>query len=403
MDKLIMVLAGSLWQIPLVKKVRSMGFKSLVLNLYEDSPAFAYADYHEVVDILDKEACLEIGKKFNVSAVLSDQSDIVMPTIAYVADNLKLYSLGSQCAALFTNKFLMREFSSLHKFPVPEFKVCRKFEEAEAFFVRLNNAIIIKPLDSNSSRGVFKITSREQLRENFDSSLSFSRVEKAVIAERYIEGVEFTLDGLKVGQKHITLAVSEKKHYLHNENIAYQLFFSHSNETFDYDILRSVNDKFVELSGLPDGCLTHAEYKFQDGHFYLIEIAARGGGNLISSDIVPIMSGVDNYTYLINSGLGIPNTNEIKIKDEFKDRCAVLFFFDAPFKGGIVKEIEGVNIINTLPNIIDFKLNFKVGDKIEKAQNDSNRIGYYIAFADSQDDLKYTMDTISKNFRIKLD
>ena len=40
------------------------------------------------------------------------------------------------------------------------------------------------------------------------------------------------------------------------------------------------------------------------GKYYLIEIGARGGGNLISAVIVPLMSGVDNYAYLVDSCFG---------------------------------------------------------------------------------------------------
>ena len=101
---------------------------------------------------------------------------------------------------------------------------------------------------------------------------------------------------------HTCLAISEKKHYSYNENIAYELFFSHDNPNFDYDLLRRTNDQFVNLSGLPFG-LTHAEYKFQDGQFYLIEIGARGGGNLTCRRLYHVCPGYDNYEALIKMAL----------------------------------------------------------------------------------------------------
>ena len=58
-------------------------------------------------------------------------------------------------------------------------------------------------------------------------------------------------------------------------------------------IVRRYNKEMVCKMGLPFG-LTHAEYKYMNGEFYLIEIGARGGGTKISSDIVPYMSGVDS-------------------------------------------------------------------------------------------------------------
>jgi len=248
---------------------------------------------------------------------------------------------------------------------------------------------------------VFEIDGQtKNLEALFAESLSFSKIEKAVLAEEYIKGTEFTVDGIVLNDGHHCLAISEKKHYPHNKNIAYELFFSHHNDRFDYDQLRATNDQFVNLSGLKEGCLTHAEYKYENGVFYLIEIAARGGGNLISSHIVPIMSGMDNYQCLINTCLGNPDSTHLPAEETNRERCAVLYFFDTPGTGGVVSRIEGEDFLKDTPNIIKYKLNFSVGDKIEKAANDSKRIGFYIAYAESRDSLLALMDTINQKVKI---
>ena len=59
------------------------------------------------------------------------------------------------------------------------------------------------------------------------------------------------------------------------------MYFTHTSKEYDYDKLRAYNDSFVMKTNLQFG-FTHAEYKCEDGDFYLIEIAARGGGNMIS-------------------------------------------------------------------------------------------------------------------------
>lgn len=65
--------------------------------------------------------------------------------------------------------------------------------------------------------------------------------------------------------------------------------------------------------------ITHSEYKFEDGDYYLIEMAARGGGSRIASDIVPFMSGVDNYQLLINAALGqTPSVEDLHTSDAEK-------------------------------------------------------------------------------------
>ena len=51
----IMVIAGGDWQIELIKQAKQMGHYVICSNLYENSPAFSYADACEVANVLDKE------------------------------------------------------------------------------------------------------------------------------------------------------------------------------------------------------------------------------------------------------------------------------------------------------------------------------------------------------------
>ena len=80
----------------------------------------------------------------------------------------------------------------------------------------------------------------------------------------------------------------------------------------------------------------------------------------------------------------------------------MLHFFDAPSDGGIVEDIEGIDILEKHHGIIKWELNFKKGDYIEKAKDDSKRIGFYIAYAESDKQLRQLMEEIDKSFKIKL-
>ena len=104
-----MVIAGGDWQIELVKKAKKLGHKVICSNLYEDSPAFPFADYCEVANVLDKEKNLEIARKYKPDAVISDQSDIAVPTVAYLNEKLGLKGIGTELAALFSDKSAQRE------------------------------------------------------------------------------------------------------------------------------------------------------------------------------------------------------------------------------------------------------------------------------------------------------
>ena len=111
----IMVIAGGDWQIELIKKAKQMGHYVICSNLYEDSPAFPYADACEVANVLDKEKNLQIAQKYQPDAVISDQSDIAVPTVAYVNEKMGLRGIGTDKADIFTDKKLLCRSTNLRK------------------------------------------------------------------------------------------------------------------------------------------------------------------------------------------------------------------------------------------------------------------------------------------------
>lgn len=398
----VMVLAGSKWQIPFIKKLKEMGHYVINVNPYEDSPAFPYADEFVLADILDRERCQQIAREKQVDAVMSEQCDIAVPVIAEISEKLGIPTIGVSAAELYTDKWKMREFLMNNGLPCPMYKKCTSYQQATEFLATVEKKMIIKPMDSNSSHGVFTVYPGEDFSERFFEALRFSKCEKAVLCEEYIEGTEFTVDGIQTKEGHVCLAISEKKHFAHNENVANMLYFSHKNEKFDYEKLRKTNDRYVELSGLPYG-LTHAEYKYENGEFVLIEIGARGGGCLIASHIVPMVSGVDNYELLIRGTEqgGILYCPEVK--DAYKDRCAVLKFFETPRGGGTVTKLRGRELLEDNEKVLAWQFNFSEGDVIVPAKDDSTRVGFYIAYGETEDELRDLMEQIENTVSIELE
>lgn len=399
MSKKILVFPGTQWQVPLIEKIQEMGHQALVVNPDPNAPGMKKANLCLISDIFDKQRIVEFGRAQKIDAVMSDECDIAMNMVAELGKAFNVPTMDEETAALFTDKFLMREFSKKHGLKYPEYKFCKTVEDAISLQKEINKPIIIKPLDSNASHGVFKCSNEDEIRKHFEESMSFSRVEKSVLAERFIVGTEFTIDGVKTPHGHYTMAISEKKHFAHNESIANELLFSHYNPNFDYDKLRATNDAFVMKSNLQFG-FTHAEYKFEDGEFYLIEIAARGGGNMISSCITQYMTGYDTYRYLVDCATGNLHDEDFSLRPEYKERAAVLKFFETPGGGGKVREIKGLDYLGNEPDIKHYRLNFKMGDTIENALNDSVRIGFYIVCSENMQRLREVIANVENKFNI---
>ena len=397
----IMVLPGTIWQVPLMNKIKSMGHELYLANPVKNKGVYEIADHFLETDIFAYDTIISYCKSEGIDIVMSEECDVATDAVARYNKALGANCISEEIANLFTNKFRMREFCKEHGFnPIPHCR-CRTQFEAVEFYRQNGPKLIMKPLDSNASHGVFTIQSEKDIAEKFDETLRFSRNSKAVLLEKYIEGTEFTVDGIMTENGHVTLAISEKGHYEHNDNIANSLFFTQQNPRFNYDLLRKTNDELLNATGLPFA-LTHVEYKFQDGKYYLIEMAARGGGNLISAIIAPFMAGVDNYDYLIKKTLDA-NYSCMITADIDNDRTAILKFLDFPCEGGVVKAIHGEDYLQNDPRIKSYKLNFSVGDYIHQPESDSVRIGYYIICADTREEFDEVTRNISEKLKIDLE
>lgn len=400
----VIVLPGTKWQIPLINKLKKRGFKVIVFDYYENQPAYKYADGYEIVNILDKEKVYELAQKYKPIAVMSDECDIATPTIAWVSEQMEKPSIGVELAALYTDKFRMREFMKNNGFATPIFYKCTTVNEAIQKFKSFGEKMIIKPLDGNSSRGVFSIESEEDIKNHFNKAMSYSKVEKSVLLEEYIEGDEFSIDGIMTNQKYYSLAISHKKHYSYNENLDQELIFKYRDEKYNYDLLRRTNEEYVKKTKLPFG-LTHAEYKYRDGKFYLIEIGARGGGNLISSVINPNMTGIETQEALIDWSISRKKAECMKIKyaDNYKERCALLSFFDIGNREGIIREIKWIDYLEKEKCIKSFYFEYKKGDTVKKVEDGGNRFGYYIACCNSLEEIERIKNNVKKEVSIEFE
>lgn len=391
-DKSIMIIPGGEFQIPIIKKAKELGFKVIVTDKNKDAAGFLYADFYKCIDTCDRDLLLKYVQEVKPNGIITDQTDMAVNTVAYLNEKNSSNGISVEKANLFTNKYLMRDFCNKNGFNYPQYKLCSDIDEVKDFCNKVGFPIILKPLTNQSSKGVNKVNSEDEIIVKYKDTFNFSN-NKKVLAEKYIDGIEYTVEGFKTKEKHISLAVSEKKHFKNNEMVACKLLYLNTDNNVKFDRLKDINNSLIEKMQLPFG-ITHAEYKHCNGEFYLIEIAARGGGTKISSDIIHRMSGVDVNELLIKYALNAEFDKDIVI--EKNETFMILEFFD--IKCGKVKDISGIQAIKAMNNVIELKLNFAIGEYVGNPEDDSKRAGYYIAVGKDLQEI----DEISNNIKNSL-
>jgi len=378
MSKLIHIVGGGYNQMQLVKKAKAMGFKVLLTDMFDSPPCKPLADIYEKIDTVDKENTYNASVRHKIDFIITDQTDVAVPTVAYIAEKLGMPGIGYETALKFTNKHYMRE-GLKDKLPhnIPAFHFFTDYNKAVAFCEAHKNIedLLVKPVNSQGSKGVFRLTP-----EGFSNMIQVAFNESrsgGVLVEQFLEGDEYSVEGFKNGNEIHCLALTKKYHYKTNDCIDEKNAWL-GNVPGDIEkSLFDLNKKVVTALGLPFG-ITHAEYKMSKGVPYLIEIAARGGGGSISSKIVPFLTGFEPIQALLNKITG--NEKPIVIED-YRKKFAILKFFN--MKPGKIGKLEIDN--NITKDTIEFNFDLKEGDTIKPVLDSRDRPGYFVVAGTDRD------------------
>ena len=128
--KRVLMLGGSNFQIPIIKKAKEMGLYVITCDYLPDNPGHKFSDEYHNVSTTDKEGVLELAKSLNIDGIVCYASDVSAPTAAYVAEKMKLPSQPYNSVYLLTHKDLFRKFLKENGFNVPKAQGYSCIEEA---------------------------------------------------------------------------------------------------------------------------------------------------------------------------------------------------------------------------------------------------------------------------------
>jgi phosphoribosylamine-glycine ligase len=231
---------------------------------------------------------------------------------------------------------------------------------------------IIKPVDNSGSRGVRRVETLAEFQLAFDDAKKFSRSKK-VIAEEWIAGNEYTVELFLVNGKVSLLGFSKKTHIPHPYCVSICLeYYPYKLDPFGEAIVNEAI-KATKAVGLKNGP-AHIEIIYSSLGPMLVEIAARGGGFKIFSEILPSISGVNQTSAVIDLSLGtFPSVEPLY------EYSSILKFFN-PVGSGKIQSVDGIECARKVKNIFEVMLNDDAFRKnYQGIRSDGDRLGYIIA------------------------
>ncbi|RAX51429.1 hypothetical protein CCY99_09115 [Helicobacter sp. 16-1353] len=398
MKKLLM-LGGSYFQIPAIKKAKEMGLYVITCDYTPTNPGHSISHEYHNISTTDKNSILVLAKKLKIDGILAYASDPAAPIAAFVAENLGLPTQPLKSVEILTNKHLFRDFLAKNGFKSPKSTSFKNLDSALDCFADFNPPLILKPVDSSGSKGVFRIESKQDLIKYFDKSLLFSK-SQTLILEEWIDfdGYQIAGDGFSINGELIFSGFANEHFDKSNINpfVPIGESFPYIGTKSDYKILKEQIQKVLSLLNLQNGAYNF-DIRLKNKKVHFLEIGPRNGGNLIPQ-VIQKTFGVDLVRASICSSLGMD-------LEWFRDEVAksrILGHFACYVlhskKSGIFHSLEFKQ--NLKKDIVFHQLFIKSGDEIKSFSGSNATLGMIIFRSNSTDEMLYRMENMD-NF-IKL-
>lgn len=399
MKEKIMILGAGRGQVSLINICKQYGLETIVVSVDGDYPGFSIADSIYKVDIKEKDKILSIAKDEGVIGIVTTEVDAAVPTAAYVSDKLQLPSIGYDVSLKFTNKNMMYQEAGKISIDVPKFSAVSSIDEAIFVADRIGYPLIMKPVDGTASKGVFKVQNSDELNLYFNDSLKCSDM-KEILIEEFISGQEYVIEAFTNNYQVTNLIVGHRDYFdLPNTFIPKASVFTDANSTISNIEKRilEINKTLIIGFGLKFG-ITHAEYIYnkQTDKIYLVEIAARGGGVRISSDLIPLGCGINAEKLLVEAILGkIEENKTIRLTKG----SSAYFTYLLP-EGKIVK-IENTEKVEEIKGVHRaFFDNVYVGMNTPKVSDKSSRKGPILVYGKTKKECYEVIDKVKSVLKI---
>ncbi|MEG0943049.1 MAG: ATP-grasp domain-containing protein [Angelakisella sp.] len=354
----------------------------------DNPPAAAFADIHLKISSFDTEACLCAAREHNVDGIMTLGTDQPVYTAAVVAEALGLPScIDCETALAVTNKQVMKTLLTKAGIPTVRYRFVDETTTAEDL-AELRAPLVIKPLDTQGQRGIYKHDTPIEILTRLPETLSYSR-QKTALVEEFYESDEITVSAwVKDGTPYL-LAVTDRLLYPDPVHIGVCTGHRFPSIHMDkYDEIADICRSNTRAFGIANGPLYVQLLHGREG-LKVNELACRIGG-AFEDFFIPYLCGFSILDAVIGSALGEHDAGDVSaLRNYAPNRCARQVAVQLTFcSSGKVGSITPLEELRRLPFVLDAGYNYCVGDTIPILQNATARFGHAVLIADSQTDMK---------------
>lgn len=371
--KKVLVIGGGAYQTVLMRRLKERGIFVACVDKNCNAPGFEMADEHRIIDVLNYEQCLEYATELRIDAVMTYGATLTLPTVSYIAQNLRLPALPMKTAELSKSKFLIkRQLKNGGCNIKGNFFELQSMDEI--YTHQIDYPCVIKPSDGSGSKGVSLVYSADELQSAVEYAYNSARYGR-YYCEDLIDGDEYSVESFVAnGTTYVygIIKTTFEKSGSENEDIEYghrtPSGLSEADEkSIELEIKKAVNALDITMGSVNFDIIISNE----DGKPYIIDCGIRIGQNLLASHLIPYSRGVSVIDNNIDLALGNPVDAEPKYKKNMATRLLI-------YNPGVIKEIKDFSSIVGCNGIVDIILRKTVGGTQRKYLDKSDTCGWVI-------------------------
>jgi biotin carboxylase len=389
MKNRLMVFGGGVNQLSLIKTAKQKELFTVVIDPNPDAPAKGLSDVFEVIGPKDLINTIRIAEKYKIEGIVTCQMENPLFIMAQVAEKMGFIFPTYEQIMNARNKYHMKQCFLRFGVPCAIGFLLRKEDLSDKDTQRrLFYPAIIKPVDSFSSRGVYKVGGLDEVEKYVDETVRFSSTGEFIF-EEYMAGPEVSVESITYNGETNIIQITDKTITEYPNTVEIGHVQPSGLEQMKQNEIGLLVKNAINALGL-DNCAAHTEVIMTEEGPKVVELGARLGGDFITSHLVPLSCGVDIEAAAIDIALGFR-----PIISRTLNAGTAIRYLQLP--SGKVSFIKEWGEIFKDEGVILADINIKQGDEIPEITDSAKRPGFVIVKGrDGKDAIEKSLRAASK-------
>jgi biotin carboxylase len=394
MKKTLMVLGAGYGQLPAILKSQDKGYKVIATSCFGDDIGMSIADIALKIDTTDIDKILEAARSQKIDGILTMATDVAVPSMGKVVDELGLVGPSFRSALSSTNKVMMKKLLLDCDIPTAKSRFIKSITQAKDAIKALGMPVMLKASTSSGSRGITKIENLSELEGAFHYAKANSKFD-TLILEEFLEGFEFGAQGLIYNGE-------LKVFFPHNDTVTSPPYLTPIGHSYPMELKKNLENEIFDIAARSvralkiDNSMLNFDMMITNSGPKIIEIGARMGATCLP-ELTTIYSGIDIVDVAIEMAIGHEPHYREKIE---KQPCAGMLIRSP--KSGMLEVAESPPDLSQDPRLIAIRWFNKKGDRIRKFKVGPDRIGEIVVISDSSQEAEKFCLEIEKKLSIKI-